>query len=82
MQIVTKPKKWGNSLGLVIPKEIIRQEHIQEDSTLIVDIKRETPVKEIFGILKGKKIDTQKFKDQMRNKESISEKRNLVILTV
>lgn len=34
-----------------------------------------TIIKEIFGKLKGWKIDTQKFKDELRKEEALAEKR-------
>jgi hypothetical protein len=75
MKIITKPKVWGNSLGIIIPKNIAKKENISPDTEIIVEIKKENPIKEIFGSLKGWKIDSQKIKDDLRKKESIVEKR-------
>ena len=49
----TKVKKWGNSLGLVIPKEITKLEDLNEGDIVKVDIMKERRV-DAFGILKGK----------------------------
>lgn len=75
MKIVTKPKKWGNSLGIVIPKEIIKKEAITSDTEVSIEIEKKNPLKEVFGSLKGWKIDAQKMKDEIRKEEAMAEKR-------
>lgn len=75
MEIITKPKKWGNSLGLIIPKKVVERENITEATELIVNIKKERPIKEVFGILKDWKIDTRKARDDSRKSELEAEKR-------
>lgn len=47
-----KIKQWGNSLGLVIPKEIVKLEELHEGETVKVEIMKEKRV-DSFGILKG-----------------------------
>ena len=59
-------KQWGSSLGVVVPKEIVNQEHLQEGEEVIIEIKKKKKVKEIFGKLKDWKINTQKVKDELR----------------
>lgn len=75
MKIVTKPKKWGSSFGIVIPKEIIEKENITPDSEITVNIKKEKPIQEVFGSLKNWKVDSQKIKDKIREEEYEAEKR-------
>ena len=56
-----KVKKWGNSLGIIIPKNVLDNENIEEGSEIEISVrsKNKTKVKDIFGILKGKlKRDT------------------------
>ena len=56
-----KVRKWGNSFGIVIPKDIIEKQDIKEGITVRINIqvKDKTTAKDIFGILKGKiKKDT------------------------
>ena len=66
--IEAKVRKWGNSLGLIIPKEIVEKEHIKEKEKLRFLIIRDSSVlKETFGMVKGKwKKSAQQFKDQAR----------------
>lgn len=49
-------RKWGNSLGIVLPKEIINKQNIKEGSELeiLINLKTKTKAGDIFGILKGK----------------------------
>jgi len=47
-----KVKKWGNSLALLIPKEIARQEDLNEGDTVKVEVSKEKRI-DGFGILKG-----------------------------
>jgi len=66
--IEAKVRKWGNSLGLIIPKETVEKEHIKEKEKLRFLIIRDSNVlKETFGMVKGKwKKSAQQFKDQAR----------------
>lgn len=67
--IETKAKEWGNSLGIVIPKEIARKEHIKGGKTLkilIIKDNREL-LRKSFGALKGRfKKSSQQIKDEIR----------------
>ena len=66
--MITKTRKWGNSLGVIIPKETVEKERIKEDEKIRFMILRNTRVlKESFGTLKGKwKKSGQQIKDQAR----------------
>ena len=56
MEIKAKTKKWGNSIGVIIPKEVIRQQNIKPDQevTLMISNKPITKGKDIWGTLKFK----------------------------
>lgn len=69
-QIKTKIKKWGNSFGVIIPREIIENEKLSENSEIMITIQpqRYTTVGDIFGVLKGKrksKKSTQEIMDEI-----------------
>ncbi len=59
-------KKWGSSLGIIIPKEIVMKEHISEHDKIVVEIKKKRLVLDLFGSISGWKTPTQKIKDEMR----------------
>ena len=67
-QITTKIRKWGNSCGVIIPKEVLKKEHLRAGKTvtLTLNTNEVTRVKDIFGLLKGKlKKDTQTLMDEL-----------------
>lgn len=47
-----KIKQWGNSLALVIPKEIAKLEELNVGDVVKIDISKEKRV-DAFGIFKG-----------------------------
>jgi len=54
--INTKVKRWGNSFGIILPADIVKQNKIKEGTNIEVRLttKNKTKVRDIFGILKGK----------------------------
>ena len=68
--IAAKTRKWGNSLGIIIPKDEVESLNLKEDQTVIVEItKKENPLKELFGSAKFKK-PTKELLQELREKES------------
>ena len=57
MEIGAKTKKWGSSLGVIIPKEIVKKERLQEGQEIRIEIisRKKTTGEDIFGKLKFKK---------------------------
>jgi len=47
-----KIRKWGNSLALIIPREITRLEDLSEGDIVKMDISKEKRV-DAFGMFKG-----------------------------
>jgi antitoxin component of MazEF toxin-antitoxin module len=69
--IKTKAKRWGNSLGLLIPNEVVKQEKIKENQSLdILILHKGKTLEKLFGSLKGWKIDTQKALDELDHEEN------------
>lgn len=64
MDIITvKAKKWGNSVGIILPKDL----QIEPDEEIRVQIMKTNerpPAKVAWGIMK-KKFDTQKVLDEI-----------------
>ena len=77
MESVAKLREWGSSIGLVIPKEIVRQESLKSGDEVVVEIKKAKTLKDLFGSLKSLKIDTQEFKDERRKEDK---KRDEILL--
>lgn len=62
----TRVKRWGSSLGVVIPSEIAKREKLKEGERVIIEIKKKNTMREFFGSLKEWDIDPQKMKDELR----------------
>ncbi len=62
MAFETKVKRWGNSIGIIIPNEFVENENIKENDKIIVNIVKEADLSDIFGSL-NRKLSGQKFKD-------------------
>ena len=61
-----RTRKWGSSIGIVIPKEIVEEVGIKPDETITIEVKKRPLAKEFFGLLKGWKRPTQEIMDEAR----------------
>ena len=53
--MITKTRKRGNSLGVRIPMETVKELKLKENQEVILEIKpKDSPLKELFGFAKGK----------------------------
>jgi len=70
--IILKTRRWGSSIGMVIPKKVAKELKIKENQDIIVDIKpKENPLKELFGMGKGKTTkSTEELLKEIRGRES------------
>ncbi len=78
IELKSKLKRWGNSFGIVVPQKAVKDEKIKEgdEVRVLINIKKESnALTEVFGVLKGWEIDTQKFKNEMRKEEEEASKR-------
>ena len=60
-----KVRKWGNSLGVVIPEEESKKMRLRSGDTVDFKVHKVAPIKELFGSLKFKR-PTQEIKDEMK----------------
>ena len=68
MEIRTIAKRWGSSIGIILPKEVVDENKIRENEEVIIEIKKPVSVKGLFGKYpewKSKKT-TQELKDEAR----------------
>lgn len=66
MAVEVKIKKWGNSMGVILPKGIIEEKGLEENDTIFVEIVREADLSDAFGMIKKRRMSGQKAKDLMR----------------
>ena len=60
-------RKWGNSLGIVIPADVAKAEDLKpHDRALVRIMKVRYPDPRSFGSLKDLKINAQELKDRLR----------------
>lgn len=64
MQAKSKLKRWGNSYGVIIPKEMVEKEGLKEGETVEISVRRMTDVGRLFGRYRFKNLQAQK--DTMR----------------
>lgn len=69
-EIITRTKKWGASLGIIIPSEVVKEEKIREGDEVIIEVRKKKTAQQLFGSLKGARIDSQKMKDELRKEWS------------
>ncbi len=60
-----KVKKWGNSMGIIIPKELVKERNIEEGETISILVSKKADFSKTFGKLKSN-ISGQEFKDLVR----------------
>ncbi len=58
-------RKWGSSLGIVLPSEVVKKEGLKENEKVLITIVKEANLKGVFGSLK-RKVSGQGFKDMVR----------------
>ena len=57
----TKLRAWGNSVGVILPKEILKEEGLAIDDEVEVTLrKKSNPLKDAFGRLKEFKAKSNK----------------------
>ena len=67
MAIEVETKKWGNSIGVVIPSEMIERLKIRPKERIIIEVsKQENVLKELFGAVKFKKKTARQMIEDFR----------------
>ena len=64
-EVETITRKWGNSLGITLPKKIVEEEKLHENQKVIVEIKKVIDITQIRGLVRFKK-SAQEIKEEMR----------------
>jgi len=64
-RIRARVRRWGSSLGIVVPSEVVKELRLKAGDEAIVEIDR-AGIEEAFGSLKDWAVDPQKLKDDLR----------------
>ncbi|MEN7982409.1 MAG: hypothetical protein ABFQ65_03095 [Nanoarchaeota archaeon] len=71
MALELKTKKWGNSLGVIIPSYIVTSLNIKPEENIIVSInKNGNLLRELFGSLKFNKSSEKLIKETRKDLKS------------
>ena len=67
MEFKTIARKWGSSIGIILPKSVIEENRIRENDEVFIELKRENIMSDLFGKFPRKsKKTTQEIKDEAR----------------
>ena len=66
MAIEVQLKKWGNSIGGVLPRELVEQRKLKESDKVIIEVVKVSNLSNIYGLIKERKMSGQKMKDLAR----------------
>ena len=58
-------KKWGNSVGVILPKEFVQKQSLKENDRVLVEVVKEADLSNLFCSL-NRKMSGQEFKDLVR----------------
>ena len=65
MVIEVKLKKFGNSIGILLPEKIVKEKRLKHNEKILIDIFKIANLSDIFGSLKLG-MSAQKMKDESR----------------
>jgi antitoxin component of MazEF toxin-antitoxin module len=67
MEVKTIARKWGSSIGVILPKNVVEAKKIRESDEVVITIEKIRPKAGVlFGYLKGWKKPTQEIKNELR----------------
>lgn len=65
VELKTEVRRWGNSFGLLIPKDVVRKEKLKpRQRVTVLFLKESNVLKRTFGIGKDWKTPTKKILEQ------------------
>ncbi len=66
-EVECETKKWGSSIGIIIPSDVVKRERIKPNERILVTVKKVVLAKDIWGLAPFKKKESaQKIKDWLR----------------
>lgn len=58
-------KRIGNSLGVILPNELVKKQHLKVKEKIMIEIVKEADFRNVFGTLRSR-MSGQAFKDMVR----------------
>lgn len=66
LKSISKLKAWGNSIGVILPKEQLQEEDLDiNDEVEVIVRKKSNPLKDAFGKLRELKAKSGKSADEL-----------------
>ena len=65
MAVEVTVKKWGHSLGIILPKELVEERNLKKNKKITIQLIEKADLSDVFGSLK-RKMSGQRFKDLAR----------------
>lgn len=67
MEIKIKTKKWGNSIGVILPKSVVESRKIRENDEIVIEIRKQPIMNQLFGKFpRTSKRTAQEIKDEAK----------------
>ena len=66
MAVEVRLKRWGNSMGVILPKEFIQKKRIKENEKIMIEVVKTADLSHIFGMIKKRKMSGQDAKNLAR----------------
>ena len=66
MEIKTIAKRWGSSIGVILPKSFVDENRISENEEVIIEVRKKTLAGDLFGKYPEWKKSAQEIKDEMK----------------
>ncbi len=66
MAIEVMTRKWGNSIGIILPKDLVEKQNLKENEMIVVNVVKKIDFSDVFGMIKKRKMSGQKMKDLSR----------------
>ncbi|MEK6859320.1 MAG: AbrB/MazE/SpoVT family DNA-binding domain-containing protein [Nanoarchaeota archaeon] len=66
MEIKTIAKRWGSSIGVILPKSFVDENRIRENEEVIIEVRKKTLAGDLFGKYPEWKKSAQEIKDEMK----------------
>lgn len=58
-------RKWGNSMGVILPKKLVTARGLKQHDRILIDVVRKADLTKFFGSFRTEKSG-QQFKDMVR----------------
>ncbi len=67
MEIKTFARKWGNSIAVILPRDLVIRNNIKENDEVVVEIGKKVLAGDLFGRFPRKKEkNPQEIKNEMK----------------